>query len=204
MPQPAKDLRSNIGTWAIPAHAVPSIAHTMLSQLPTESFDPTFEGQRIRTTYLDTKDFTLRKARLHGDKYLTIRVRQYERDGKCTYALSAKTESQKYRILIDEKLANSLTSPRPDARPPLPPDLLARLIELAGYDQIIPVVTVEFHRYAVENKEDRFTLDVDIATDTGKRMPCNVLEFKSTNKDCDCSMPYRPIKLSKFLWATGA
>jgi hypothetical protein len=62
-------------------------------------------------------------------------------------------------------------------------------------------------RYAVEDKQDRLTLDVDVATDTGKALPTGVLEFKSTVAAAGpppalSSLGLRPIKLSKFLWAT--
>jgi hypothetical protein len=82
-------------------------------------------------------------------------------------------------------------------------DLLARFRELAD-TPVKPVVCVQCRRYAVENDEDRLTLDTCVHTDTGTHLPFNVLEFNSTEPD-DPPEPLtalRPIKLSKFLWAT--
>ena len=62
-------------------------------------------------------------------------------------------------------------------------------------------------RYAVESVQERWTLDVAVHTDTGKCLPCGVLEHKST--DADAAAPgallqigLRPLKFSKFLGAT--
>jgi hypothetical protein len=58
---------------------------------------------------------------------------------------------------------------------------------------------VQCRRYAVENAEDRLTLDTCVHTDLGKHLPFNVLEFKSTEPD-DPPEPLaalRPIKLSR-------
>lgn len=62
-------------------------------------------------------------------------------------------------------------------------------------------------RFAVQNDEDRLTLDVNVRTDTGKVLPYSVLEFKSTQKGNQPpgrlqSLMLRPVKLSKFLWST--
>ena len=89
----------------------------------------------------------------------------------------------------------------------LPGDLVARLLDLAGDQALMPVATVCTRRYAVEDKTDRLTLDVDVRTDTGKSLYADVLEFKSTQPDAEPPQPLavlglRPIKLSKFLWAT--
>jgi len=89
----------------------------------------------------------------------------------------------------------------------LPAHLQARLVSLVGDEPLLPAACVLAHRYAVENERDRLTLDVDVRTDTGKRMPAAVLEFKSIDEDAAppgglaVARP-RPIKLSKFLWAT--
>src|ERR1700730_5077468 len=98
-PLPATDLRSNIGTYAVPNHALPCLSHLMTEAMPAEPFDPDFKGQYLQTTYFDTKDFDLLKARRGKDRYLTLRVRCYsppETYGSSwpagTYALSAKTE----------------------------------------------------------------------------------------------------------------
>ena len=83
--------------------------------------------------------------------------------------------------------------------------MLARLLELADNTPVKPVVCVLCRRYAVENDQDRATLDSCVRTNTGKHLPFNVLEFKSTEPD-DPPEPLaalRPIKLSKFLWATA-
>jgi hypothetical protein len=190
---PANDLRSNLGTWAVPDLALPALARS-LAALPNERFDPGFNGQCLQTTYYDSKDFALRKARQTKSKYLTLRIRSY--DGQ-TFALSVKTESEKFRIAIDPAGAQA-----PEAL--LPGNLLARLVELIGDEPLIPVVAVSFHRYAVEDAVNRFTLDIGITTDTGKCFPANVLEFKSTRQEPPpIEICFRPIKLSKFLWATS-
>jgi len=46
-----------------------------------------------------------------------------------------------------------------------------------------------------------------VQTDRGERLPAAVLEFKAMNKEEPppgrlARLPIRPIKLSKFLWAT--
>jgi hypothetical protein len=177
--------------------------------LPTEVYDPDFRGQELETTYLDTPDFVLRQARRRRRKYLTIRVRFYRSSG--VYALSAKTEAAKYRREIPAPQAADLLAqgaPVPSSVP-LPGDLLARLLDLTGGQPLLPVVTVRFRRYATEDALDRLTLDTDVRTDTGKRFPASVLEHKSVSPD---NAPYpafpalglKPIKLSKFLWATRA
>ena len=72
--------------------------------------------------------------------------------------------------------------------------------------QASAVAWVECHRYAVEDEQDRVTLDTQVRTDTGKTLPRAVLEFKSTRPDKPpdalTALHLRPIKLSKFLWAT--
>jgi hypothetical protein len=80
---------------------------------------------------------------------------------------------------------------------------LAGKTSFADSTPVKPVVCVQCRRYAVENAQDRLTLDCDIRIDTGKALPHAVLEFKSTAPD-DPPEPLaalRPIKLSKFLWA---
>lgn len=123
------------------------------------------------------------------------------------YALSAKTEREKFRQVIAGDLAEDLLQ---NGIAPalwaslLPGHLVARLLDLAGQTPLLPVVTLRFRRYAVEDRVHRLTLDLDVRTNTGKRLPCHVLEYKSTRTDADfpldVSLP--PIKLSKFLWAT--
>ena len=90
--------------------------------------------------------------------------------------------------------------------PLLPVDLQARLLQLAGEQPLVPVVCVSCRRYAVEDEQDRYTLDVDVTTDLGKRLSYGVLEFKSVAPKAPPGrfhgLGLRPIKLSKFLWAT--
>jgi hypothetical protein len=135
-----------------------------------------------------------------------LRLRCYQPSD--TYALSVKTEDQKFRTTMTNEAAEVLLeSQPPDFLPLLPADLQARFMELVGDDEVMPVVNVGCTRYAVENGQDRFTLDVDVAADTGRCLPAGVLEFKSTRKDASppdelLALTLRPIKLSKFLWAT--
>jgi hypothetical protein len=200
---PATTLRSNLGTWAVPTDRLPGLAAVLLEALPAEAYDPLFVGQNLETTYFDTIDFDLRKARAKKDRYLTLRIRCY---GGQTYALSAKTESEKWRLEIEPAHAELLLVGAAQPSADLPAHLRARLMEL-GAETLTPVVTVCCRRYAVENDRDRFTLDVAVHTDTGKCLPHGVLEFKSTDTDAGSpgrlpTLCLRPIKLSKFLWAT--
>src|SRR2546430_1808841 len=109
-PLPAEDLRRNLGTWAVADRLLPAVGNRLHDAWPNEPFDPHFEGQRLETTYLDTADFALRKARRSGRRYLTLRVRCYEqpRTGKKTYALSAKTEGAKFRAEIAPAVAHAI------------------------------------------------------------------------------------------------
>jgi hypothetical protein len=201
-------MRQNLQTWSVPACQLPAVAHVLHDVLPNELYDPHFLGQRLATTYFDTQCFALRKARRRKDRYLTLRVRCYEGpDGSELYALSAKTEQDKWRQEIEPELARLLLEVNEDIGGLLPANLLARLQELAGNDPLVPVVTVCCRRYAVEDDEDRFTLDVDVSTDTGKALPFAVLELKSTDPAARppaslALLSLRLIKLSKFLWAT--
>ena len=202
-PLPASTLRRNLGTWAVPPALLPAVAHVLHDALPNEAFDPHFLGQRLRTTYLDTPAFALRKARVRGDHYLTLRLRCYQApDGGETYALSAKTEAEKWR----KELSPAWTEQDLDAV--LPGHLLARLQELTGGEPLAGVVAVCCRRYAVEDEEERLTLDCDVSTDTGKVLPFAVLEHKSRDPGALPPGPLarialRPVKLSKFLWATS-
>jgi hypothetical protein len=206
-PLPATNLRQNLGTWAVPGCRLPAVAACLLDELPREAFDPDFRGQALGTTYLDTPRFHLRKARRQGDRYLTLRLRCYRTPAGETYALAAKTEGQKWRREVDANTAGLiLHGPSPLGKL-LPADLLARLYELAGEVPVGPVVEVCCRRFAVENDTDRLTLDVDVRTDSGKCLPFGVLEFKSTDDQAVgpgglAALELRPIKLSKFLWAT--
>jgi hypothetical protein len=206
---PANDLRTNIGTWGLCACRLPAVAAVMRNLLPSEEFDPSFQGQLLKTTYYDTKDFVLRKARRQGDKYLTLRTRCYKAAGRVEgYALSAKTESQKFRTLLSEDDQGAIEQFPGAIAQWLPGDMLARYQELVGDEPLLAVVTVCCTRYACEDSRNRLTLDVDLKTDLGKCLPCCVLEFKSTDPDTPPpgslqALGLRPIKLSKFLWATG-
>jgi hypothetical protein len=210
-PLPANPLRANLGTWAVPARRLPAVARAMLDALPPESFDPRFLGQDLETTYFDTARQGLRKARRKGDRYLTLRLRRYGAPGAPpAWALSAKTEGEKWRAEVEADEAHALLGgPAPDAalRALLPAHLQARLAALAGDEPLGPVACVRARRYAVEDDQDRLTLDVDVRADTGKCLPASVLEFKSTAADEPppgglTALRLRPIKLSKFLWAT--
>src|SRR5262249_23659911 len=74
-PLPAQDLRSNQRTWAVPPRLTPAVVSVMRGSMPPEPHDPDFYGQELETTYFDTVDFDLRKARRRGDTYLTLRLR---------------------------------------------------------------------------------------------------------------------------------
>ena len=209
-PLPAAPLRTNLGTWAVPDADLPAVAAVLLDALPTEPFDAAFRGQELETTYFDTPDFALRKARRRGDTYLTLRVRCYRQSDREAYALSAKTEKEKWRTGIAPETAGLLLespSGLVTLLALLPADLAARLLDLAGEQGVRPVACVSARRYAVEEAQDRLTLDVGVETDSGKCLPFHVLEFKSA--DAGAAPPgrlpalaLRPIKLSKFLWAT--
>jgi hypothetical protein len=180
------------------------VTAVMLDVLPRESFDPDFHGQALETTYFDSPDYALRKARRAKDRYLTIRLRCYGDDD--AYALSAKTEREKWRQEIDAATAHQLLADAQQLPGLLPAHLRARLTEL-GADELEPVVTVCCHRYAVEDDQDRLTLDCCVHTDRAKHLGYGVLEFKSirpneTTPGRLIGLGLRPLKLSKFLWAT--
>src|SRR5438270_7939929 len=92
---PATDLRRNVLTLAVASEHLPAAAACMRGLLPPEQYDPEFRGQVLETTYFDTRQFTLRKARARKKKYLTLRIRCYGANEQ--YALSAKTEEAKFR-----------------------------------------------------------------------------------------------------------
>jgi hypothetical protein len=181
----------------------------MLDQLPRETYDPSFAGQDLETTYFDTPAFALRKARNKGKRYLTLRIRRYRPSE--SWAFSAKTEQSKFRVALDSARAVQLLKDgfTPTDLEFLPSNLLARLIELVDDAPLAPVVTVCFQRYAVEDADNRLTFDLNVRTDTDKVFSSAVLEHKATDAN---AAPYaafpalslRPIKLSKFLWATRA
>jgi hypothetical protein len=214
--KPANDLRNNIASWAVQPCAIPAVVARMLDQLPTEDFDPSFGGQYLQTTYFDTFGQDLRKARIPKQRYLTLRIRAYTPScpagGKYpdpVYALSAKTEDKKFRVEVPQSTAEALLK-NADVElfgNVLSPELFARLLELLPADAtLLPSVTCTAQRYAVEDNSNRFTLDINVATDTGKKLVFNVLEFKSADPQTPPppALPgMRPIKISKFLWATS-
>ena len=190
-PLPMGDLRTNLGTWAVPTASLPQVARAMADALPPEAFDPSFGGQRLETTYFDTAGFELRKARRRGDRYLTLRLRCYDNG----------------RQEVSPDVADLLLAAGADPGLALPANLLARLQELTAGKPVFPVVTICARRYAVEDDAERLSLDVGVATDTGKCLGTHVLEFKSTDPGALPpghlgSLKLRPMKLSKFLWAT--
>jgi hypothetical protein len=204
---PTGDPRTNLATWAVPTALVPAVAHSLTRSLPLEAYDPGFQGQDLQTTYLDTREFDLRRARQQGERYLTLRVRCYQPSD--TYALSAKTEESKFRVAIDSRTAQALLGDEVNDVLPslLPADLLDRLLDLTSGRPLVSVTAICFRRYAVEDDLDRLTLDVGIATDAGKSFPTHVLEFKSrlvgsVRPQPLAALQLHPIKLSKFLWAT--
>jgi len=207
MEAPAADLRVNIGTWTVLQDRLPAVAVQMQS-LPTEEFDPSFLGQTISTTYYDSPCFDLRKARLATDRYLTLRTRCYLAVGKVdAYALSAKTEDQKFRRLLSPAEMDAIRYVPARLLECLPADLLSRAQELLGDEDLVPVVTVSCQRYACETATERYTLDIGTKTDSGKCLEAAILEYKNTPGDATApswtrSLGLRPIKLSKFLWAT--
>lgn len=216
MPLPSNDLRSNLATWAVPPWAVPAVVHQMDELLPPEPFDPHLQGQYLQTTYFDTPSFALRRARLGRQQYVTLRLRTY---GASTgaggvypvsaYALAAKTETKKVRVELKAAPAKALLQePSTDLLAQLlSPDIFAHLLAIVGDEELMPVVTCTAQRYAVEDQQSRLTLDLNVQTDSGKHLPFGVLEFKSVNEQAapPGRLPtpgLRPIKLSKFLWAT--
>jgi hypothetical protein len=187
----------------------------MLSLLQPEKYDPDFQGQYLQTTYFDTKAFSLRKARLKGQKYVTLRIRCYALSAGAgssypegSYAISAKTETQKYRQQIDSRYAEGLlySGIQPASLVGImQPDIIARISDLSRGETLQPVATICFNRFAAEDDKHRLTLDIDIKSDTGWCYASHVLEQKSTDKNTPplLTSPLRPIKLSKFLWVTA-
>lgn len=203
---PAEDLRQNRATWAVPTQMLPAVASAMIASLPPESFDPQFQGQQLLTTYFDTPSFKLRKARRRDKRYLTLRVRYYQPSDNI--AFSAKTEDVKFRTMLsNDKIPSLLSNTATFCAKLLPGDLRARLYDLIGNEPLVTAALIDARRYSREDAVDRFTLDTGVLTDTGKRLPAGILEFKST---LPCREPpddpvfgkLRLIKLSKFLWAT--
>jgi hypothetical protein len=212
---PTTDLRQNVLTLAIPDDRLPAVGYMMRRILPPEEYDNEFQGQYLKTTYFDTRDFKLRKARLTKDKYCTVRIRAYAATQQpgidypaSAYAISAKTKEEKYRQELDTAVAETLVRRGlPDGYTPLPGHMAARLMELTDGEPLVPVVTVCFTRYAVEDSADRITLDCEIRASNGKIFPTNILENKTTAKPAKplpelLALGYAPVRLSKFLWAT--
>jgi hypothetical protein len=201
---PTEDIRSNVGTWAVPDKGLPALGHWMHDALPNEPYDPHFVGQDIDTYYFDTRHMDLRKARRKKDQYCTLRIRCYPNG---TYALSAKTESEKFRQEIPMETAAAFLLNDGDWEAWLPANILGRLLDIVNDpSELQIVVKVCSRRYAIENEVDRFTLDVGVYSNLGKHLPFNVLEMKSTEEDPPpaslLAFGFMPIKLSKFLWST--
>jgi hypothetical protein len=220
MPLPAPPLRTNVGTWAVPICSLPAVAHFLHDVLSNEPWDPHFWGQALETTYFDTPGRALRSARQKGERYLTLRLRCYDApDQPALYAISAKTESEKWREEVSEADAQAVLDRPGRLADFLPAPLLARFLALAE-GELQAAVAVCCRRYAVEGDEDRYTLDVGVETDLGKCLPHAVLERKCAGPAPGVAgaagppplapgppaalraLRLRPIKLSKFLWAT--
>src|SRR5947209_8318877 len=104
-------MRTNRGTWLVPQAKVPAVSHFLHDVLPNEAFDPQFRGQCLITRYFDDPKLILRAARARRDEYLTLRLRCYESgDEGQAYAVSAKTEKEKWRRLIDQGTAYRLVA----------------------------------------------------------------------------------------------
>ncbi len=204
---PVTDFRPTRATWAAGSPALPAAGAAMIEALPAEPFDPDFRGQRLITTYLDTPRFALRRARRAGGRYLTLRIRHYHPTR--LFALSAKTEAAKVRVEVEPAVARAvLAGDRDTLAAHLPADVLARLAELVDETPLFPVAEVCCHRFAREDRQDRLTLDTGVRTDTGLALPFAVLEFKSADPAAalpsfPAALHLRPVKVSKFLWATG-
>ena len=117
------------------------------------------------------------------------------------YALSAKTEDQKFfRLPIAEDVAYRIVDGDIDALAPLlPHELLARFLELTDASPVRTATMVMCRRYAVEDDQDRLTLDTNVRTPVGKRMDFNVLEFKSV-KPKPMPMALANLMLSTLAW----
>jgi hypothetical protein len=212
MPLPSSDndpsLRSNLGKWAVPTQRLPAVAAFMTRTLTPEPWDSLFLGQRLETTYFDTEAWDLRKQRLENDQYVTLRVRCYSPpDEDEFYTVSVKTESDKFRVEIPSALAEFVLAGGPsDALVAQLPAWLRARLEAIG-KPLFPVAQTQYQRYAVEANGQRYTLDVDITTDSGKSLHYGVLEYKAVDAASDpgselAAIGLRPVKFSKFLWAT--
>ena len=138
---------------------------------------------------------------------MTLRVRCY--GGSDVYALSAKTEKEKFRTLLNNKDGESLLAGENISdiiESNLPSNILISMLEITDQQPLVRSAKIYTRRYAVENKEDRYTLDVDVETIKGKMLPYSILEFKSTKDSIPSpildTINLEPIKISKFLWAT--
>ena len=212
---PAQVMSTNLGKWAVPACDLPAVAVRMAScpGLAFEPWDRGFQGQDLETTYFDAPSFALRKARMGADQYLTLRLRCYKPPGgEELYAVGVKTQDQKLRLEIDPLAAEATLSGQLPfltlIQNLLPASVLAQLQSLAGDEPLVPVARVYAHRYTVGDADDRLTLDTNVHTARGQRLPYGVLEFKSMDPGATppgnlSSLLLQPAKISKFLWATG-
>lgn len=201
-------IRPTGGKYAVPTEQLPWVAKLMLNVpgLSLEKYDPLFQGQVLHTYYLDTPEFDLRKARAEKEIYITLRVRCYHSFLGKDYALDAKTDKGKWKGVLSEEQAQGLIDNTLVVQGLLPGDLQAKLLSITQ-ESLLPVVKIHSKRYAVENEVDRITLDTNVYSDTGKILPCSVLEWKSMGGDpaplAVKNAGLRPMKMSKYLWSTN-
>ena len=200
--------RTTIATWMVPTAQLPALAHVLLTLYKPEKYDPAFSGQGLKTVYYDTTNLDLRKARIKGTSYCTLRIRTYlNTTGATQDAISAKTENEKSRANITPEEANAFQCSGIDPDNGLfPAFIAARLSSLTGEEILRPVAEVHTRRYAVEDAVTRFTLDTHVHTTAGKHLPYSVLEMK-TKDDVNIpaeilALPMYPVRISKFIWST--
>jgi hypothetical protein len=139
-----------------------------------------------------------------GDPYAPLMAKAVEA------SIAALTKNiDQVIIAAVQQMARAQTKSRKNAVPEIfgpggEGDPNKNFLEIAGNKPLVPVVTVYTRRYAIEENEDRFTLDVDVQTDLGKSLPFSVLEFKTNEfKPAAAALVaigLKPIKISKVLW----
>jgi hypothetical protein len=129
--------------------------------LPSEAFDPNFQGQNLDTTYFDTQDLEQRKNRALHSRYITLRLRCYQGRRAESYAFSAKTEQEKFRAPLTPSQVHSLLAPGAAIAgilaDILPPHLNAGLLEISHDEPLLASALVCCLPYAVEDDVDRYT-----------------------------------------------
>ena len=128
---PATDLRQNVLTLAVPNECLPAVAVAMRTLLAAEEYDPDFQGQYLQTTYFDTPDFALRKARLNKDKYLTARYAVESSTDRLTLDSSIRTSTGKLfwtNVLEVKTIAKPYTPPPEVTRWGLHPIKLSKFL----------------------------------------------------------------------------